>query len=91
MTGDDMLRVNFETTWDPAVTAVARNTTLVTVDGPASGFDFLRNKWPGARGVAFAKARRAAMGAMSGTVSAGDARRAFILACEDAGCLVRSE
>lgn len=91
MTGNTALGVNGENDWQPAVMAVARNTSLVTVSSPAEGIDFLNNKWPGAQGVAFAKARRAAMGATSGTASAGEARLAFILACENAGCLVRSD
>lgn len=91
MTGDTVCGVDVDTNWQPAVTAVARNTSLVTVSGAEEGLDFLTDKWPGIRGVAFARARRAVMGAVSGTVSAGEARRAFLLACENAGCLVRSE
>ncbi|MFN7025373.1 MAG: DUF982 domain-containing protein [Pseudorhizobium sp.] len=60
------------------------------MDGPADSFEFLTNEWPDQRGMAFAKARRAAMGAMAGTMSADDARNAFILACETAGCLASS-
>lgn len=91
MQDDPIVKIDFSQSWAGAVSAAARNTTVQVISGPADAYDFLCNRWPGPRGPAFAKARRAAMGALSGGCPAEDARSAFIAACLQADCLVRAD
>lgn len=91
MQDNPMVKIDFSKSWAGSVSAVARDTSLQVISGPADAYDFLCNQWPGPRGPAFAKARRAAMGALTGGYPAEDARSAFIAACLQGDCLVRAE
>ena len=83
--------VKHDLVWEVSVTAEAKNTSITTVAGPADAYEFLTNKWSDTRGPTFARAKRAAMGAIAGTGSSEDARVAFVAACLAAGCLVEVE
>ncbi|MCF6371076.1 DUF982 domain-containing protein [Rhizobium halophilum] len=91
MQDDRVVELDFSNFWGGSVSAVARNTALQAIKGPADAHDFLCNRWPGIRGPAFAKAKRAAIAAISGRTSPEEARAAFIAACLQADCLVRTD
>lgn len=84
-----MARVATDIDWPEPVSAVGRGLSLVTIHGPSEAFDFLSNEWPAYQGVFYATARTAAMRALDDEGFADEARNAFMIACEDAACLVR--
>ncbi|WP_354532381.1 DUF982 domain-containing protein [Pseudorhizobium tarimense] len=86
-----MIDVDFGADWGGTVSVVARSTTLHAIAGPAEAYEFLCRRWPGARGTAFAKARRTAMAALCGKSSVDEAKATFIAACVQADCLARTE
>jgi hypothetical protein len=76
-------------TWGAAVSVTSRNTSIVTICGPAEAYDFLMHRWPGVKGAAFAKAKRAATTALTRRGTGAEARACFVAACLAADCLIR--
>lgn len=77
--------------WGASVSVVGRNTVVVRIESVEEALRFMRDKWPGASTLRFAKARRLAVSAIAGMCDVEDARNAFVAACSEADCVIRTE
>jgi hypothetical protein len=77
--------------WAASVSVVGRNTVVTTIESAAAALIFMDKEWPGARGARFAKARRAVSSAVAGLLDVTEARSAFLIACSEADCIIRTD
>ncbi|MCF6369620.1 DUF982 domain-containing protein [Rhizobium halophilum] len=91
MNTPDLTKSDHVATWADPVSVSDKNTSLTTISDSQEAYRFLMNRWPGIKGPAFARARRASMAALSGKGSGEEARSCFIAACLASDCLIRAE
>ena len=77
--------------WGASISVIGSNTVMVRVESPEEALRFMNSEWPGASSPRFAKARRLVVSAAAGQGDVTEARNAFLVACSEADCVIRTD